>query len=98
MNEQDPIARIERAVAESGNRFVTTPEWRKNAGDTDNADIYLGSLVVSEPELSDAGQIVLVEAYRSHITTDSRCEAVPLTGNILLGERQIRATKDTVAL
>ncbi len=78
LNDQESIARIDKTVAESGNHFVTTFVWRQNAGDTDTADIYLGSLVVSEPELSGEGQIVLGEEYRSRITTGSHYAEVPL--------------------
>ena len=93
LNDQESIARIDKTVAESGNHFVTTFVWRRNAGDTDTADIYLGSLVVSEPELSGEGQIVLGEEYRSGIATESHYAEVPLSDDISVGDRQYRVTE-----
>ena len=93
LNGQESIARIDRAVAESGSHFATNFAWRRNAGDTDTADIHLGSLVVSEPELSGEGQIVLGEEYRSGIATDSHYAEVPLSDDISVGDKQYRVTE-----
>lgn len=94
VNADEHMARISQTVAEGGDRFTTSFTWRKKDADVPRVvDLRLGSYVVSQPGLSGGGQIPLGEKYPSRVATDKRNVEVPLTSEIILGDRTFRATE-----